>query len=85
MLSIVMVKDPRVEVWVPGQAYPRLKIGQEVEFLTRVFDKTFKGKIVFMSPVVDTNSGMILVHADIADPDGELRPGLPGDVTVSVK
>jgi RND family efflux transporter MFP subunit len=85
LLKVVLLKNPRVEVWVPGQAYPKLKVGQGVEFRTRAFEKVFRGKIAFVSPVADGQSGMIKVEADIDDADGELRPGLGGDVTVWVK
>jgi multidrug efflux pump subunit AcrA (membrane-fusion protein) len=81
LMSVVMVKNPRVEVWVPVQDFSKMK-GQEVEFRTKAVEKVFRGKIVFVSPVVDGQSGTVRVEAEVDDSEGVLRPGLAGEVTV---
>lgn len=40
------------------------------------------GKVVFVAPVVDPASGLLRVKIEFDNPDGEVRPGVPGTVTL---
>jgi len=85
VMTVVSMTRPRVGFWIAESVYPKLKVGQPVEFRTRAFEGSFKGKIAFISPVADMQSGTMKVEADVEDPDGSLRPGLAGEVMLSVK
>ena len=45
--------------------------------------RTFSGRVVFVSPVVDPAAHRVTVRAEIANPDGLLRPDMFADVVVT--
>jgi membrane fusion protein, copper/silver efflux system len=66
-------------VWVKLDAYepdlPWIRYGQEVTFTTPSFPgKTFKGKVIFIEPVLDMPTRTIKVRVDAENPDYELKP-----------
>ena len=67
-----------------AKAAARLKSGQPVD-LEIEDPKTplkVRGKIIFLSPVVDSASGLQRVKAVFDNPDGKVRPGLAGKMIV---
>jgi RND family efflux transporter MFP subunit len=58
----------------------RLRLGQTVDL--EVQDGTssarLAGEIVFVSPVVDSASGLMRIRARFANPEGRVRPGVAG-------
>ncbi len=65
-----------VEEWI-GRT---LKKGQSVKLKIRTGSKSIakKGKIIFVSPVVDPASGLLEVKVEFNNPDGTVRPGVAG-------
>ena len=65
-----------VEEWI-GRT---LKKEQSVKLKIRTGSKSIakKGKIIFVSPVVDPASGLLEVKAEFNNPDGSVRPGVAG-------
>jgi len=66
-------------VWVKLDAYepdlPWIRYGQEVTFTTPSFPgKTFKGKVIFIEPVLEMETRTIKVRVDAENPDYELKP-----------
>jgi Cu(I)/Ag(I) efflux system membrane fusion protein len=66
-------------VWVKLDAYepdlPWIRYGQEVTFTTPSFPgKTFRGKVLFIEPVLDMATRTVKVRVDAANPDYELKP-----------
>jgi membrane fusion protein, copper/silver efflux system len=66
-------------VWVKLDAYepdlPWIRYGQEVTFTTPSFPgKTYKGKVIFIDPVLDMPTRTVKVRVDVANPDYELKP-----------
>jgi len=66
-------------VWVKLDAYepdlPWIRYGQEVTFTTPSFPgKTYKGKVIFIEPVLDMATRTIKVRVDAENPDYELKP-----------
>lgn len=66
-------------VWVKLDAYepdlPWIRYGQEVTFTTPSFPgKTYKGKIIFIEPVLDMATRTVKVRVDAENPDYELKP-----------
>lgn len=62
----------------PGAA-EGVQLGSAVEFATSATGPaSHRGKIVFISPVVDPASGLLRVKALFENPQGRLRPGVAG-------
>jgi len=68
-------------VWVILEAYesdlPRVRLGMEVEFQTEAYrGEIFRGKIVFVDPVVDERTRTVRIRLEVANPGGKLKPGM---------
>jgi Cu(I)/Ag(I) efflux system membrane fusion protein len=68
-------------VWVILEAYetdlPWLAFGQDVSFTTSgIPGKTFMGRVIFIDPIVDEKTRTVKVRINVANPDGELKPGM---------
>ncbi len=68
-------------VWVKLDAYeldlPWIKYGQDVSFTTpSIPGKTFKGKVLFIDPVLDTKTRSVKVRVDAENPGYLLKPGM---------
>jgi membrane fusion protein, copper/silver efflux system len=68
-------------VWVQLDAYecdlPWIRYGQNVTFTTpAVPGKTFKGKVIFIDPVLDAATRTVNVRVDVPNPDYELKPNM---------
>lgn len=66
-------------VWIKLDAYepdlPWIRYGQEVTFTTPgAPGKTFRGKVVFIEPVLDMPTRTVKVRVDAANPGYELKP-----------
>jgi Cu(I)/Ag(I) efflux system membrane fusion protein len=78
-------------VWVKLDAYepdlPWIRYGQNVTFTTPSFPgKTYKGKVIFIDPVLDMATRTVKVRVDGANPDYELKPHMfvNGDLEAEV-
>jgi Cu(I)/Ag(I) efflux system membrane fusion protein len=68
-------------VWVVLEAYesdlPLVRSGMEVEFQTEAYrGEVFRGRIVFVDPVVDEKTRTVRVRLEAANPAGKLKPGM---------
>lgn len=66
-------------VWIMMEAYetdlPFVKIGDEVSFtVAGVPGKTFNSKVNYIDPVINADTRTASVRAEIANPDGDLKP-----------
>jgi cobalt-zinc-cadmium efflux system membrane fusion protein len=64
-----------VELSVAAGDLPLMKEGQRVGISARELSETAKGKIVFVSPLVDKETRTARVVAEIENTDGTWRPG----------
>lgn len=72
-----------VDFNLPQQAVAQLQTGQEVTFVSDSYPKiNFTGRITTLNPIVDSSTRNIEVEATIANPKGELLPGMFGNVEV---
>ncbi len=65
----------------------QFRYGQEVTFTTPSFPgKTYKGKVIFIDPVLDMATRTVKVRVDVANPDYELKPHMfvNGDLEAEV-
>ncbi|WP_233490888.1 efflux RND transporter periplasmic adaptor subunit [Pseudodesulfovibrio indicus] len=68
-------------LWVMLEAYesdlPWIAIGQMVEFQTEAYSgKNFKGKVVYIDPIVTEKTRTVGVRLEVPNKDGSLKPGM---------
>lgn len=78
--------DPiEVDFPVPEQEIGRVKVGQAIEIVVDAFaGKTFSGKVTSIDARVSVEARTILMRAQVANPQRELRPGMFANVGVLV-
>ena len=68
---------------VPASSAGAVALGQHASFTSATLPgKTFNGQVTFIQPVIDAKMRTLGVRIELANPDGVLRPGLFGDVTL---
>jgi Cu(I)/Ag(I) efflux system membrane fusion protein len=75
------------QVWVLADAYEsdlgRLKLGMSATLALQAFpNKQFKGKVIFIDPLLDPKTRTAKVRLAFPNPTGELRPEMFGEVTL---
>jgi RND family efflux transporter MFP subunit len=74
---VVRVNPLRVQLTVPEQFVSAIAVGAPVNFEVDAYaGKQFTGKIRFISPALEANQRALTVEAVVANPKGELKPGL---------
>jgi len=78
------------EVWVLADAYEsdlsRLKLGMAATLTLQAFpNRTFKGKVIFIDPILDPKTRTAKVRLAFPNPTGELRPEMFGEVTLRAR
>ena len=78
------------QVWVLADAYEsdfkRLKLGLPAEFrLAAIEGKVFRGQVTFIEPVIDPKTRTARMRLTFANPRGELRPEMFGEVSFQAK
>lgn len=68
-------------VWVILEAYesdlPWVKLGQPVEFQAESYPgENFRGRVVYIDPVVNQQTRTIRVRLEVPNPGGRLKPGM---------
>lgn len=83
ILTLVQSSPLKITFQVPERYLGYLHAGQTVELKSESFpDRTFSGRVVFISPVVSTENRTILVKAHIDNPENQLRPGQYTDISL---
>ena len=77
-VATVMRTTPlRIELTVPQSDVAAVAVGREVEFTVDAYpDRSFTGRVRFVSPAVRADSRSLVVEAVVANENGELKPGL---------
>lgn len=77
-LTWIVDLDPvKIEFDVPEKFLSPVRIGQDLEITVAAYPgKTFKGKVFFVSPFIDSTNRTALVKAEAANSDGLLKPGM---------
>jgi Cu(I)/Ag(I) efflux system membrane fusion protein len=75
-------------VWVQGKVFeyelPHVEIGMPVTVtLPSLPMQQFTGKVVFVDPVVDEMTRSVQVRVELPNPDGQLKPGMFGHISIS--
>jgi multidrug resistance efflux pump len=63
---------------------PRLAVGKTVPLDVQTGDRSAQvsGKIIYRAPVVDAASGLLKVKAVFQNPEGKIRPGVAGSISL---
>lgn len=81
--------DPvKVEINVPERFLSQLRIGQNIDLKVASYPgRKFTGKVFFVAPFVDSATRTALVKAQIPNPQQELKPGMFGnlDLTLNIR
>jgi membrane fusion protein (multidrug efflux system) len=65
----------RVDFQVPEQDIRRIKIGYGVTVRSEATDGELTGKVTAIEPKIDPGSRLVLVRAEVENPEGKLAPG----------
>jgi len=84
---LFLVGDPSV-VWIAGRVYPqdvgRVSAGMPVTLsLQADEERTWSGTLAYVAPALDPDSRTMPVRMVLENPDGALRPGLFGTMTIT--
>ncbi len=69
------------KLWVKLDAYESdmswIRYGQEVEFTPEAYPgRTFKGRIIFIDPILDAKTRTVKLRVNVDNSDGALKPGM---------
>jgi membrane fusion protein (multidrug efflux system) len=73
-------------IFVPEKSLPELRIGQSARIEVETYpDRGFEGRILRISPTVDSSSGTVKVTIQVNRPGQMLRPGMFGTVHIATE
>ncbi len=85
LFELVALDPIEVEFHLPEVDSGRVAAGQTVDVRVAPFpDETFDGQVTVVSPTIDPGSRTLRVKAQLANPDGRLRPGLFARIDLGV-
>lgn len=74
--TIVRTSVLRMKIDVPEQSIGKVATGQGISLQTSAYpDRNFAGTVVRMSPSLNATARTLTVEAEVANPDGLLKPG----------
>ena len=84
--EIFTISDP-TDLWVIAEIKERdigaVKVGQDASFTVLAYpDETFRGKVVRIGNVVETESRTVEARVEVNNADGRLKPGMFADVEI---
>jgi len=77
-------------VWVLADAYEsdlsRIRLGMSAALALQAFpNRVFTGRVVFLDPILDPKTRTAKVRLEFANPKGELKPEMFGEVTLETE
>lgn len=73
---VVQLDPLRLQLTVPERNAAQVAEGQEVEFTVGAYpERKFYGRVKYLSPALSNESRALVVEAEVANPDGLLKPG----------
>jgi RND family efflux transporter MFP subunit len=86
LMTIVDVRDIRVEARVLESEIGRMKPGREADVRFSAYPgRVFKDRVRAVSPVVDPSDRTCAVHVAIDNGSGEIKPGMHAEVEVAAE
>jgi membrane fusion protein (multidrug efflux system) len=85
LFELVSLDPIEVEFRLTEIDSSRVKIGNDVDVRVTPFpDERFKATVTIVSPTIDSRTRTLRVKAQLANPDGRLRPGLFARVDLGI-
>ena len=86
--EVLMTIADLTRVWGDADIYqsdlPYIKVGMPLEMSLPYWqDKTFKGKVIFVSPTLDPETRTLHARLEIPNPELLLRPGMYGNASLT--
>jgi membrane fusion protein (multidrug efflux system) len=78
--SLQSVDPMLVEVGLPQRALGELEVGQEARVAVR--EERFVGRVITVNPELDPLTRNVRVRVSVANPSGQLLPGMFGEVEI---
>jgi RND family efflux transporter MFP subunit len=75
LVVLVRMHPLRLRLAVPEREAAGLRIGQPVSLTVEGDPRTYRGRLVRMSPAISEDSRTLLVEAEVPNQDARLRPG----------
>ncbi|MBE0606352.1 MAG: efflux RND transporter periplasmic adaptor subunit [Deltaproteobacteria bacterium] len=75
VLALVRVYPLRLRVAVPERDASSVRVGQAVRVLLEGDPTVHAGRVARLSPSIQEQNRTLIVEAEVANPDGKLRPG----------
>lgn len=70
---------------VPASQVGEVRVGQSAKFTSPTLPgRTFSGRVTFIQPVIDPATRSLGVRVALPNPEGDLRPGLFGNIALQV-
>jgi len=86
--SIVRLEDlsvMRVRFGVPQSKIGKIDVGQSISLTVETFpDEEFKGRINAIEPTVSSNTGLVMVQAELPNTQKNLRSGMFAEVNIAL-
>jgi RND family efflux transporter MFP subunit len=84
LVRIAEIRRLRMTMIVPESAVPMVRAGKSVEIHVPVLRKKFEGRVARLSNDVNFASRTMEAEVDVANPSGELVPGMTAEVAVTL-
>jgi membrane fusion protein, heavy metal efflux system len=83
-LTLANVQSLWLLASVPESEIGDFHLGQSVALKVQAYDHAFTGKVSFIADVSDPNTHRVVVRANIADPQHQLKPQMLATVTIKL-
>lgn len=80
ILKIAQINPLKVEVFLPQEAYGRIKLNSKATVVADGFEGKYVGQVTIVDKVVDAASGMFGVRLELENPNGALPGGIRCEV-----
>jgi membrane fusion protein, multidrug efflux system len=86
VVTIVQMSPLKLRTSIQEKFAGMIRQGQEVRFAVEAFpDRTFDGKVAYVSPAVDQATRTFAIESLVENPDRVLKPGFFAKGTISLK
>lgn len=84
LFSLVDISHIKVMAKVLESEVDKVKVGRGATLIFSAYpDKKFRGKVIAISPVIDPEERTCSVVISVANPEGEIKPGMHAEVEIA--
>ncbi len=84
LFTLVDINEIKVIAKVLESEVGKIRVGREVDLSFSAYpEKTFKGKVAAVSPVINPEDKTCAVHIVVANPQEEIKPGMHAEVEIA--